>query len=48
MLKVSLPSDHERKVTTVVEGRQYNLRAEVLDHDRESSKLYRVAHLLWK
>merc|ERR1719323_67832 len=33
MLKVSLPSDHERKVTTVVEGRQYNLRAEVLDHD---------------
>ena len=39
MLKVSLPSDHERKVTTVVEGRQYNLRAEVLDHDREWSKL---------
>ena len=36
MLKVSLPSDHERKVTTVVEGREYNLRAEVLDHDRKS------------
>ena len=36
MLKVSLPSDHERRVTTVVEGREYNLRAEVLDHDRKS------------
>ena len=48
MLKVSLPSDHERKVTTVVEGRQYNLRAEVLDHDRESSKLYRMTRYIYK
>ena len=38
MLKVSLPSDPERKVTTVLEGREYNLRAEVLDHDRKFSQ----------
>jgi hypothetical protein len=35
MLKVSLPSNQERKVTTVLEGSKYNLRAEVLDHDGE-------------
>ena len=35
MLKVSLPSDNDLKVTTVIEGSRYNLRAEVLEHDRE-------------
>merc|ERR1719210_2494894 len=32
-LKVTLPSDHSRKTDTVLEGRRYKLRAEVLDHD---------------
>ena len=34
-LKVTLPSDHSRKTDTVLEGRRYKLRAEVLDHDRK-------------
>jgi len=34
-LKVTLPSDHTRKTDTVLEGRRYKLRAEVLDHDPE-------------
>lgn len=33
-LKVSLPSDPVRKIDTVLEGRRYKLRAEVLEHDR--------------
>ncbi|XP_059078322.1 uncharacterized protein LOC131876833 [Tigriopus californicus] len=32
-LKVTPPSDSEIKVTTVLEGSRYNLRAEVMDHD---------------
>ena len=35
-LKVTLPSDHTRKTDTVLEGRRYKLRAEVLDHDRKN------------
>ena len=35
MLKVSPPATPERKIQTVVEGREYNLRAEVLEHDRK-------------
>ena len=34
-LKVTLPSDPTRKINTVLEGRRYKLRAEVLEHDRE-------------
>eukprot|EP00095_Tigriopus_kingsejongensis_P003575 maker-scaffold140_size315649-snap-gene-1.17 protein:Tk03575 transcript:maker-scaffold140_size315649-snap-gene-1.17-mRNA-1 annotation:"conserved hypothetical protein" len=32
-LKVTPPSDDQFKVTTVIEGNKYNLRAEVMDHD---------------
>lgn len=32
-LKVTLPSDPLRKIDTVLEGRRYKLRAEVLEHD---------------
>lgn len=34
-LKVALPSDPIRKIDTVLEGKRYKLRAEVLDHDRK-------------
>jgi len=34
-LKVTLPSDPTRKINTVLEGRRYKLRAEVLEHDPE-------------
>lgn len=34
-LRVTPPHDENYKVTTVLEGSQYNLRAEVVDHDRE-------------
>ena len=34
-LKVTLPSDPIRKIDTVLEGRQYKLRAEVIQHDRK-------------
>jgi len=34
-LKVTLPSDPTRKIDTVLEGRRYKLRAEVLEHDSE-------------
>jgi len=33
-LKVSLPSDPTRKIDTVLEGKRYKLRAEVLEHDK--------------
>ena len=32
-LKVSLPTDPTRKIDTVLEGKRYKLRAEVLEHD---------------
>ncbi len=32
-LKVTLPNDPVRKIDTVLEGRRYMLRAEVLEHD---------------
>ena len=35
-LKVTLPSDPTRKIDTVLEGRRYKLRAEVLEHDCKS------------
>ena len=34
-LKVTLPSDPSRKIDTVLEGKRYKLRAEVLEHDRK-------------
>ena len=34
-LKVTLPSDPTRKIDTVLEGKRYKLRAEVLEHDRK-------------
>ena len=39
-LKVTPPSDEGFKVTTVLEGSRYNLRAEVMDHDREYTKRF--------
>ena len=35
-LRVALPTNSEPKIDTVLEGKPYKLRAEVLDHDRES------------
>jgi len=34
-LKITLPNDPARKVDTVLEGKRYKLRAEVLEHDPE-------------
>jgi len=32
-LKVTLPGQEDRKITTVLEGSKYQLRAEVQDYD---------------
>ncbi len=40
-LKVTLPGQEDRKISTVLEGSKYQLRAQVLDHDRKSQVLYR-------
>ncbi len=34
-LKVTLPGQEERKISTVLEGSKYQLKAQVLDHDRK-------------
>ena len=47
-LKVTLPSDPTRKIDTVLEGRRYKLRAEVLEHDCKSFDTINISYYFYE